>query len=65
MVKAAFDKNILFTSKWDFNLRTKPVKCHIWSTALYGAKISTVRKVDHKYLESFQMWCWRSVEKIN
>jgi len=22
-------------------------------------------KVDGKYLESFEMWCWRRMEKIN
>ena len=25
----------------------------------------TLRKVDQKYLESFQMLCWRETEKIN
>jgi hypothetical protein len=23
----------------------------------------TFRKVDQKYLESFEMWCWRRMEK--
>ena len=25
----------------------------------------TLRKVDQKYLGSFEMWCWRRVEKIS
>jgi hypothetical protein len=25
----------------------------------------TLRKVDQKYLESFEMWCWRRMEKIS
>jgi hypothetical protein len=24
----------------------------------------TLRQVDQKYLESFEMWCWRRMEKI-
>jgi hypothetical protein len=32
---------------------------------LYGAETWTLRKVDQKYLESFQMWCWRRMEKIS
>jgi hypothetical protein len=24
-----------------------------------------VLKVDQKYLESFEIWCWRRMEKIN
>jgi hypothetical protein len=57
MAKAAFNKkHTLFTSKLDLNLRQKLVKCYIWSIALYGAETWTLRKVDRKYLESFEMW---------
>jgi hypothetical protein len=31
---------------------------------LYGAETWTLLKVDQKYLESFEMWCWRRMEKI-
>jgi hypothetical protein len=34
----------------------------IWSIALYGAETWTLRKVDQKYLESFEMWCWRRMK---
>jgi hypothetical protein len=55
----------LFTSKLDLNLGKKLVKCYIWSIALYGAEMWTLWKVDQKYLESFEMWCWRRMEKIS
>jgi hypothetical protein len=59
-VKAAFSmEKTLFTSITDLNLRKKLVKCYNWSIALYGAETWTLRKVDQKYLESFEMWCWR------
>ena len=29
-----------------------------------GAETWTLRKVDRKYLESFEMWCWGRMEKI-
>jgi hypothetical protein len=64
--KAAFNKMMnLFTSKLDLNLRKKLVKCYIWSIVLYGAETWTLRKLDQKYLESFEMWCWRRREKIS
>jgi hypothetical protein len=44
--------------------REKLVKCYIWSTALYGAESWTLWKVDEKYLESFEMWCWKRMENI-
>ncbi|PNF29424.1 hypothetical protein B7P43_G06842 [Cryptotermes secundus] len=66
MAKAAFSKKkYLFTSKLDLNLRKKLVKRYIWSIALYGAETWTLRAVDKKHLESFEMWCWRRMEKIS
>jgi hypothetical protein len=65
MAKAAFNKKTLFTSKLDFELRTKLMKCYIWSIALCGAETWTLLKLDQKYLESFQMWCRRRMEKIS
>jgi hypothetical protein len=63
MAKAAFNnkKKNLFTSKLDLNLRKNLVKCYIWSIALYSAETWTLQKIDQKYLESFEMWCWRRV----
>jgi len=46
-------------------LRKKLVKCYICSIALYGAETWTLRAVDQKHLESFEMWCWRRIEKIS
>jgi hypothetical protein len=33
--------------------------------ALYGAETWTLRAADQKYMESFEMWCWRRMEKIS
>jgi hypothetical protein len=37
----------------------------IWSITLYGAETWTLRAADQKYLESFEMWCCRRMEKIS
>jgi len=66
MAKAAFNKKrALFTSTLDLKLRKKLVKCYIWSIALYGTETWTICAVDQKHLESFEMWCWRRMEKIS
>ena len=58
MAKAALNKKrALFTRTLDFELRKKLVKCYVWSIALYGAETWTLRAVDQKHLESFEMWC--------
>jgi len=66
MEKAAFNKKrALFTRTLDLELRKKLVKCYMWSTALYGAENWTLRAVDQKHMESFEMWCWRRMEMIS
>ena len=51
MAKAALNKKkALFTSKLDFNLKKKLVKCYIWSIAFYGAETGIFCIVDQKCL---------------
>jgi len=33
--------------------------------ALYGAETWTLRAADQNYVESFETWCWRRMEKIS
>jgi hypothetical protein len=62
MANTAFNKKrALFTSILDLELRKKLVKCYVWSIA----ETWTLRAVDQKHLESFEMWCWRRMEKIS
>jgi hypothetical protein len=62
----AFNKRrALSTSTLDLELRKKLLKCYIWSIALYGAEIWTLRAIDQKHLERFEMWCWRRMKKIS
>ena len=53
LAKTAFNKkNAIFTSKF-------------WNIAFYGAENLTIRKVDQKSMECFEIWCSRRVEKIS
>jgi len=56
-------KKVLLTSHFDFVLRNIPIKYYIWSIAVYGAETWTLRTADRKCLESFEMWCWRKMER--
>ena len=65
IAKETFNRKIsLLTSKLNFELKNKLVRCNVWSIALYGSETWTLRKLGRKYLESFEMWCWRRMEKI-
>ena len=64
MAKTSLNKQVLTSANWIKHVRNKLVKCYIWSIALHGSESWTLRTVDQKSLESFQMWCWRRMEKI-
>jgi hypothetical protein len=56
MTKATSNrKKTLFSSRFDLNLKKKIGKCYVWSIAFYGAETCILRKVDQKYLKSFEM----------
>ena len=57
-------KTFLFTSTLDLNLRKELEKYDIWSIAFHGAEIRSLGSVDQENFESFEMWCWRRMEKI-
>jgi len=43
----------------------KLVACYIWNIEFYGVDTWILREVDRKYVESFEMWRWRRMEKIS
>jgi hypothetical protein len=58
-------RRLFLTRKMNLNFRNKLVKSYVWSRAMYGAETWTLRKVYQKYLESFEIWWWRRLEKIS
>jgi hypothetical protein len=54
----------LLASKLNMEIKKKLVRCYVWSIELYGSETCTLRKLERMYLERFEMWCWRRMEKI-
>lgn len=54
-------KKALFTKRLDLNLRKKIINWYIWSIGFYGVEAWTRLKLDQKYLEDLEIWCWRRV----
>jgi len=53
-LKTGFNKKILFTCKLNLNLKEETGEVlHLERS--FGAEMCTLRKVDQKYLDSFQM----------
>ena len=56
IAKEAFNRKMsLLTSKLNTELKKKLVRCYVWSIALYGSETWTLRQLERKYLESFEM----------
>jgi hypothetical protein len=62
---AASNKVQIFRQQIGLKLEKKLVKSYTWSIAVCGVETWTLRKVEQKFLESFEMWCWRWTEKIS
>ena len=45
----------------DITLPTKVrlVKALVFPVVMYGRKSSTVKKVEHRRIDAFELWCWR------
>ena len=65
VAKEVFNRKVsLLTSKLNIELKKKFVRCYMRSIALYGSETWALRRLERKYLESFEIWCWRRMGKI-
>ena len=50
----------------DITLPTKvcPVKAMVFPVVLYGCKCWTIKKVEHRRTDAFELWCWRRLLRV-
>ena len=50
----------------DITLFTKvhPVKAIVFPVVMYGCESWTVRKVEHRRIDAFELWCWRRLLRV-
>jgi len=58
-------RNNVYVSHNEEERKKRIVKCLVWSVATYAAETWTLREVDRKKREAFEMWIWRRMEKIS
>ena len=53
----------IFKSR-DITLPTKVrlVKAVVFPVVMYGCESWTVKKAEHRRIDAFELWCWRSLE---
>uniref|UniRef100_A0A8D8LEC4 Reverse transcriptase domain-containing protein n=1 Tax=Cacopsylla melanoneura TaxID=428564 RepID=A0A8D8LEC4_9HEMI len=48
----------------NLQLRTRVLKCYVFSTLLYGAEAWTLKRNNEKNINAFEMWCYRRMLRI-
>ena len=48
----------------DFTLTTKVclVKAMVFPVVMYGCESRTIKKAEHRRIDAFELWCWRTLE---
>jgi hypothetical protein len=65
VAKAAFTRKKTFHQQIGLKFKDETSEVLHLERFFYGADTWTLRKVDQKCLESFEMRCWRRMEKIS
>ena len=63
--KVMANLNSIFKSR-DVTLPTKVclVKAMIFPLVMYGCESWTVKKVEHRRIDTFELWCWRGLSRV-
>ena len=50
----------------DITLPTKVylVKAMVFPVAMYGCETWTIKKVEHRKIDAFEVWCWRRLLRV-
>ena len=40
------------------------VKAVVFPVVMYGCKSWTVKKAEHRSIDAFELWCWRSLLRV-
>ena len=67
LAKKAFieKKSILADKKLNIKLRTRLLKCYVWSVLLYVCESWTISSSCRKKLEAVEMWCYRRMMRMS
>ena len=59
------DLNSIFKSR-DLTMLTKVhlVKAMVFPVVMYGCESWAVRKVEHRRIDAFELWCWRRLLRV-
>ena len=45
-------------------IKVSLVKAMVFPVVMYGCESWTIRKVEHRRIDAFELWCWRRLLRI-
>ena len=66
VVEKAGEEGRLNLSFCDVTLSTKVclVKAMVFPVVMYGCESWTIKKVEHRRIDAFELWCWRRLLRV-
>ena len=56
--------SILKSSDITLSTKVRLVKGMVFPVVMYGCKIWTVKKAEHRRIDAFELWCWRILLRV-
>ena len=65
-IKAVTNLNSILKSR-DITLLTQVrlVKTMVFPVVIYGCESWTIKKIEHRRIDAFELWCWRRLLRVS
>ena len=58
------NKNAFFGIRYTLPTKVRLVKAMVFPVVLYGCESWTVKKAEHRRIDTFELWCWRRLLRV-
>ena len=61
-----YSETLLCQQSRDITLPTKVhlVKAMVFPVVMYGCESWTIKKAEHRWIDAFELWCWRKLLRV-
>ena len=49
---------------WSRNSQPLKQKCMVFPLVIYGCESQTKKKAEHRWIDAFELWCWRRLLRV-
>ena len=56
--------NILKSRDISLSTKVRLVKAMVFPVVMYGCESWTIKKAEHQRIDTFELWCWRSLLRV-